>query len=155
MVEDMRRKLVLSFVAMLVVAGCGSGDEEALGLGDRPLDRCSVITVDEAEAWLGAPVTAAPAETIAGEPDLVTCLYAGSNATVLVQVYDGEVYFAEPGSPARDGDDLAGLGDDAWRRDDTVKFLQNDWSVSVSQIIGLVDPDALMKMAELVSERLP
>ena len=150
----MRRKLAISFVAMLVLAGCGSGDDEVLGLGDRPLDRCSVITVDEAEKWLGAPVTAAPSEA-AGEPNPVTCLYSGSNATVLVQIYDGAVYFAEPGSQARTGDDVTGLGEDAWRRDDTVKFLQNDWSVSVGQIIGLIDPDALMEMAELISERLP
>lgn len=141
---------------LATVAGCGgSNDATSSGNGDRELDRCSLITADEAGQWIGAPVTAAPAEGIDGNPDPVTCLYEGSTAKVLVQVYDGEVYFAEPGSPSRVGEDVEGLGEDAFIGDGSVRFLQNGWSASVGQISGPVDDDSLLAMARLMSSRLP
>ncbi|MGB8362233.1 MAG: hypothetical protein WCE80_12625 [Acidimicrobiia bacterium] len=146
------------FGAMLLlasVAGCGGSDDNTLGIGDTDLDRCSLITVDEAGQWLGAPVTAAPAEGIDGNPDPVTCLYEGSNAMVLVQVYEGEEFFAEPGSSSRVGEDVEGLGEDAFMDNDSVKFLQDGWAASVSQISGLVATDSLLGMAHLMSSRLP
>jgi hypothetical protein len=135
------------------VAACG-GEEEVLGLGDRDLDRCSLITVEEAEDWLGAPVDAAPSEAL-GEPDPVTCYYQGANGSILLQVRDGAVYHAEPGSPSRIGEDVPGVGEDAFRDNDSVQFLENDWSVSVSQISGVPNMDNLIEMAGLVAERLP
>jgi hypothetical protein len=149
-----RRWLMIVLALATAVAACGS-DNEVLGLGDRDLDRCSLITVEEAEDWLGAPVEAATSEGLDGEADPVTCYYEGANGSILLQVYDGAVFFAEPGSPARLGEDVAGLGEDAFRDNDSVKFLQNDWSASVSQISGVADIDHLMEMAELMSERLP
>ena len=74
---------------------------------------------------------------------------------MLVQVYDGAVYFAEPGSPSRIGEDLTGLGEDAWTKTGDVNFLQNDWTVSVSRISGQVSDAALLEMAELISSKLP
>jgi len=150
----MMKRLLTILVLVSIIAACG-GEEETLGLGERELDRCSLITIDEAAAWLGGPVEAAPSESLDGVSDLVTCLYEGATGSVLVQVYDGEVYFAEPGSPARLGEDVAGLGEDAFRDNDSVKFLQNDWAASVSQIGGIANIDHLMQMAELMSERLP
>lgn len=143
--------LVIALAA--AVAACG-GEEEVLGLGDRELDRCSLVTVEEAEDWLGAPVEAAPSESL-GEPNPVTCYYQGASGSILLQVRDGAVFHAEPGSPSRSGEDVPGIGEDAFRDNDSVQFLQNDWSVSVSQIGGLPDIENLTDMARLVSERLP
>ena len=84
-----------------------------------------------------------------------TCLYEGANATVLLQVRDGSVFFAEPGSESRTGEDVDGLGEDAFVDSESVEVLQNDWSVAIGQIIGRVDQDALVEMARIVSSRLP
>ncbi len=151
------RSLALFGAVLLLVstAGCGGGSDDTSSNGDRALDRCSLVTPDEAAQWIGAPVTAAPAEGIDGNPDPVTCMYEGSSAMVLVQVYDGEIYFAEPGSPSRVGEDVEGLGEDAFIGDGSVRFLQNGWSASVGQISGLVDDDSLLAMAHLMSSRLP
>lgn len=153
----MRKLAALTVVLAFTVTACGNGgDEDALGMGDRGLDRCSLITADEAEQWFGSPVSAAPSEGFDGEPDLVTCLYeAETGASVLIQVYDGDVFFAEVGSGSRTGETLEGLGEDAWTDAGTVKFLQNDWSASVSRIIGSVSDEALLEMARLMSSRLP
>jgi hypothetical protein len=146
---------LLLVLAMTIVA-CG-GDDDVLGLGDRDLDRCSLIDATEAEDWLGQPVAVAPAGGIDGEPDPITCLYQSEqdNRSVLVQVYDGAVFFAEVGSAARTGETLDGLGEDAWATTGKVAFLQSDWSVSVAQISGLIPDDDLLEMAQLISSRLP
>lgn len=138
-------------------AGGGGGDDDVLGLGDRGLDRCSLISEAEAEQWLGTPVVAAPADGIDGEPDPVTCFYENedSRTTFLVQVYDGEVFFAEEGSGARTGETIDGLGEDAWKGQGSVSFLQNDWSASVALISGLIPDEDILEMAELMSSRLP
>ena len=63
----MRKPAALTIVLAMIVAACGNGgDEDALGMGDRGLDRCSLITVDEAGQWLGSPVFAAPSEGFDG-----------------------------------------------------------------------------------------
>lgn len=139
----------------LVVVGCGGANDGTLGIGDTDLDRCSLVTTDEAEQWVGAPVTAAPSEGIDGNPDPVTCMYEGSSAKVLAQVYEGEEYFAQPGSASRIGEDVAGLGEDAFMDTDSVKFLQDGWATSVAQISGPVGTDSLLEMAHLISSRLP
>jgi hypothetical protein len=150
------------FVALaiaLIATACGGGDsdDDVLGLGDQDLDRCSLMTAEEAEQWLDSTVSAAPSEGFDGKPDLVTCFYEvdGTFSSVLVQVYDGEVYFAEPGSAARTGETLQGLGDDAWTQAGDVNFLQDDWTVSVSRISGQVPDADLLEMAQLISSRLP
>lgn len=151
------RRLLTAVLALALTAcgsGDGGGDGETLGEG-RPLDRCSLITIDEAAEWLGSPVTAAPSEGLDGQPSPVTCLYEGANATVLVQVRDGDIFHSEPGSPSRIGDDIPGLGEDAYGDGSSVNFLQNDWSVAVGLIIGLLDEAALQEVAEAVSARLP
>ena len=140
-------------VLALGLAACGGDDGgEAEG---RELDRCALLTAGEAAEWLGEPVEVGPSEILDEDPDPVTCLYEGSRATVLVQVRDGAVYFAERGSDARTGEDVSDLGEDAFGDSESVKFLQNDWAVSVSRIIGLVDEDALLEMARVISGRLP
>lgn len=151
----MRRLLLLSAALALVVAACGGGDGDTLGAEGRELDRCSLITTEEAAQWLGDPVTAAPSEGADGNPSPVTCLYEGANASVLLQVRDGAVYFAEPGSDSRTGQDVAGIGEDAFIDSDGIEFLQNDWSVSIGLILGILDQEAFVGMAEIVSGRLP
>jgi hypothetical protein len=154
----MLRRIAFLWLVAFVVAACGDGNEEgALGVGDRGLDRCSLLTVEEVERWIG-PLESEPAPSDSlGEPDLVTCYYkaADSPNSILVQAYDGEVFFAERGSQSRTGPDVSGLGEDAWRDQDSVKFLQNEWSVSVSKILGGFDDEALLDLAQLVSPRLP
>jgi hypothetical protein len=150
------RKLMLLFIAMaLVVTACGDEDGDTPGAEGRDLDRCSLMTVEEAAQWLGDPVTAAPSEDLDGSPSPVTCLYEGANASVLLQVRDGAVYFAEPGSASRTGEDVDGIGEDAFMDSDSIEVLQNDWSVAIGLITGLVEDDALLGMAEIVSDRLP
>jgi hypothetical protein len=155
-------RLIALFVALaiaLIATACGGGDsdDDVLGLGDQDLDRCSLMTAEEAEQWLDGTVSAAPSEGIDGKPDLVTCLYEvdGTFSSVFVQVYDGEVYFAEPGSAARTGETLQGLGDDAWTQAGDINFLQDDWTVSVTRISGQVPDADLLEMAQLISSRLP
>lgn len=153
------RIAVIAVTLALGVAACGgeAGDDGALGVGERGLDRCSLISPDEATTWLESQVTATHADGIYGEPDLVTCLYQADDSanSVLVQVYDGDVFYAEKGSPARTGEDLDGLGEDAWTKDGDVNFLQNKWTVSVSRVIGSVTDESLLEMAKLISSRLP
>lgn len=151
----MRKLLVLSVAMAIALAACGGGDDDALGAEGRELDRCSLMTVEEAAQWLGDPVTAAPSEDFDGNPDPVTCFYEGANASVLLQVRDGAVYFAEPGSASRTGEDVDGIGEDAFMDSDSIEVLQNDWSVAIGLITGLLPDDALVGMAEIVSGRLP
>ncbi len=154
--------LLAIVITASVLPSCGGGgDKDVLGLGDRELDRCSLITASEAEQWIGGSVAdPTPIEGFDGKPDPVTCEYgSGETGTnVLIQVYDGDIYFAEPGSASRTGETLDGLGEDAFIGDGSVKFLQNHWAVSVSWISGggrqLPDQD-LIDMAKLMSSRLP
>lgn len=150
----MTRFVVLVLAASVMVAACGGGDDSG-NVEGRELDRCSLVTVEEAEDWLGAPVEAAPSEDLDGSPDLVTCYYQGATGSILLQVRDGAVYFAERGSAARLPQDVPDLGEDAHMDNDSVRFLQNDWSVSVGQIGGVPDAAELLEMARLVSSRLP
>ena len=144
-------------IAMMVSACGGGGGDDVLGLGDRNLDRCSLISAGEAEQWLGGIVSVAPSDGIDGEPDPITCLYQKVDAftSFLIQVYDGEVFFAEEGSASRTGETIDGLGEDAWVGDGKVKFLQNDWSASVSRISGTIPDEDILEMAQLMSSRLP
>ena len=144
-------------IAMMVSACGGGGGDDVLGLGDRNLDRCSLISAGEAEQWLGGTVSVAPSDGIDGEPDPITCLYQKVDAftSFLIQVYDGEVFFAEEGSASRTGETIDGLGEDAWVGDGKVKFLQNDWSASVSRISGTIPDEDILEMAQLMSSRLP
>ncbi|MGB7861735.1 MAG: hypothetical protein WBM90_14670 [Acidimicrobiia bacterium] len=153
------RRLVSFVVVLLVLAACGGDDAGSGGGGgdERELDRCSLVSAQEAEEWIGVG-TAQPSEGIDGEPDLVTCLYANEaeDMIILVQVYDGEVYFAEKGSGSRvGGTDVADLGEDAFYQDGAYRFKQNDWSVSVARISGLIPDESLLEMAELIESRLP
>ena len=81
--------VLVTLALALIVAACGSGNDggDVLGLGDRDLDRCSLISAQEAEQWLGGTVSAAPSDGIDGKPDPVTCLYEveGSFNSVFVQ----------------------------------------------------------------------
>lgn len=151
----MRKLLLLCLALALASVACGGDGGETLGADGRELDRCSLMTTEEAAQWLGDPVTAAPSEGLDGDPSPVTCLYEGTNATVLLQVRDGAVYFSEPGSDSRTGEDVEGIGDDAWIDSDGIEILQNDWSVSIGLIIGLLEDEAFVEMAEIVSGRLP
>lgn len=151
----MRKHLIQAISIALIVAACGGDDGNTLGVGERDLDRCSLMTVEEAAEWLGDPVSAAPSEGFDGDPNPVTCRYDGANATVLVQVRDGAVFFSEPGSDARTGEDVEGLGEDAFMDADSIEFLQNDWSVSIGLISGLPEDGALLEIAPIISDRLP
>lgn len=154
-----RQIALLAILFALFAAACGDGGSggDAVGSGDRDLDRCSLVTAQEAEKWFGTTVSVGPSEGFDGEPDPVTCLYQaeGSFDSVLVQVYDGEVYFAEPGSAARTGETLDGLGEDAWTQEGDVNFLQSNWTVSVTRITGRLADADLLEMAQLISSRLP
>ncbi len=103
------RGIALVFLLVMAVSACGG--EDVLGMGDRQLDRCSLMSAEESEQWLGASLSEpASSEGIDGEPDPVTCLYQNEMASLLIQVYDGEEFFAEEGSPARTGETIEGLG---------------------------------------------
>jgi len=56
---------------------------------------------------------------------------------------------------ARTGETLEGLGEDAWTKEGDVNFLQDNWTASVTRITGRVSDADLLKMAELISSRLP
>jgi hypothetical protein len=116
-----------------------------------------LISAGEAEQWLGGTVSVAPSDGIDGKPDPITCLYQKVDAftSILIQVYDGEVFFAEEGSASRTGDTIDGLGEDAWIGDGKVGFLQNGWSASVSRISGTIPDEDILEIAQLMSSRLP
>ncbi len=150
--------LCATLAVALVVSACGGGGgDDVLGLGDRNLDRCSLISAGEAEQWLGGTVSVAPSDGIDGKPDPITCLYQKADAftSILIQVYDGEVFFAEEGSASRTGETIDGLGEDAWIGDGKVGFLQNGWSASVSRISGTIPDEDILEIAQLMSSRLP
>lgn len=150
--------LFVTLAVALVVSACGGGGgDDVLGLGDRGLDRCSLISAVEAEQWFGGAVLVAPSDGIDGTPDPITCMYQkeGAFTSVLIQVYDGEVFFAEVGSASRTGETFDGLGEDAWIGDGKVGFLQNGWSASVSRISGTIPDEAILEMAQMMSSRLP
>jgi len=156
----MSSKRIITLAVVLVLGACGGsgGDDDVLGLGDRNLDRCSLITAGEAEQWIGAPISdPAPSEGFDGEPDPVTCFYENPDtlASILVQVYDGEVFFAEEGSGARTGETIEGLGEDAFMDNGAVRFLQNGWSASVARIFGPIPDEDILEAAEIMSSRLP
>jgi hypothetical protein len=55
----------------------------------------------------------------------------------------------------RVGETVEGLGQDAWIGDGSIQFLQNEWSASVSRIMGQISDEGLIEIAELMSSRLP
>lgn len=153
------RRLVGFGVLLLVLAACGGDDAGSGGGGgdERELDRCSLVSAQEAEKWIGVG-TAQPADGFDGNPDLETCRYSNEaeDMIILVQVYDGEQYHADEGSGAREGaTDVAGLGEDGFYINGAYRFLQDGWSVSVARIIGLIPDESLLEMAELIEARLP
>ena len=74
----------------------------------------------------------------------MTCFYRGATGSVLLQVRDGAVYFAEPGSPARLEQDVTDLGEDA--------HMDNAFHAGEEEA---AHPAELLEMARLVSSRLP
>lgn len=157
----MRQHALLLIPFALLIAACGGSDgtdSDELGVGDRDLNRCSLVSVDEAEGWLGNGVIAEPPDGVDGDPDGTACRYQldGEPDSILLQVYNGEVFWAEEGSETRIGETFTGLGEDAYVQTGGVYFLQDDWSVSISRLLGnRVTDEHLMEMAELVSSRLP
>lgn len=140
-------------VGLLVVVSCGGGDEKTLGEG---ANSTGVASSRSRKPGSGSGNRSTQNRARAPtEPGPVTCLLEGADAIVLVQVRDGDVFHSEPGSSSRVGEDVADLGEDAYSSGDDVDFLQNDWSVSVSVIFGLVDEAALIEIAQIVSDRLP
>lgn len=189
----MRRSIwMISVAAMvLIVAACGgdSGDGDDTGAdttttqattgggdetttqapagtsGDRTVDVCSLVSTSEAEAWLGAGVVSDLAAGPTG-PDPQGCTFtsADANAQILLQVYDGEKYFAGPDNAELHPNAVIvpGLGETGFtsnvigsESNVSVHFLQNDWAVSVSDIAGGIPIDDLVAMAQLVSANLP
>lgn len=75
---------------------------------------------------------------------------------VLVQVYDGEKYFAQPDNEIfTDSVIVPNLGEVGFTAGSAAHFLQNDWAVSVSSIAGGVPDADLVAMAQLISTNLP
>ena len=154
------RRVVLIVVLGLLAVACGGGgepgEETSNGGGDRDFDRCSLVSGEEAEQWLGTPVDyVGPADLPVGAED--TCSYESSanQMRILLQVSDGEQYFAFEGSGARGPVTLEGLGEDAHTDGTYVAFLQDGFSVRVSQIQGNIPQQDLEEMAQLVESRLP
>jgi len=149
----------LFVVLMMVLAACGGGSPEGggdNGGGDREFDRCTLMTAEEAEQWLGSPVDEVePADLPVGADS--TCSYRSTSneRSILIQVDDGEFYFAEEGSGARGPETISGLGEDAHTDGTYVAFLKDGWSVRVSQIQGAMTQAQLEEIAHLIESRLP
>lgn len=159
------RKSILLFVLALVVAACGGdsgnggadgGDGGDGGDGDRSVAACDLLSADEAAQWLGgSPVDAGPSDAPGSQDE--TCSYRNDEAAmqILLQVRDGEQYFAGPDSGARGPDDVDGIGEDGHTDGSYVAFLANGFSVRVSQIQGPVTYEDLEEIAKLIESRLP
>lgn len=156
----MRRASLVLVLAVLVAAcggdGGGGGSAEGGGGGDRDFDRCSLMTAEEAEQWLGSPVDSVGPSDMPVNSE-VTCSYQSTTneKIVLLQVYDGEKYFAFAGSDVRGPDTIAGLGEDAHTDGDSLSFLKDDFTVSISRIQGTITVAELEEIARLIESRLP
>jgi hypothetical protein len=153
-------KGLLILVLMLLIAACGGADvadnDDGGGSGgDRDFDRCSIMSAEEAAQWLGSPVVVGPSDVPVGAEN--TCRYRNDAAEmqVLIQIYDGEKYWAFPGSATRGPTDIADLGEDAHADGDSVSFLKNEFAASVSRIQGDIPAEDLEAIARLLEPRLP
>lgn len=147
--------LATILITSLVASACG-GDSDGSGGGDgREIDVCSLITVSEAEVWLGGPVEPpAPYDGPNPEP---TCVYksTGAQTQILLQVYDGDKYYGGDNAELHPDATPVAVGEKGYAETGTVGFLQNGWTVSVSRTSGPVTDESLMAAAQTVSGRLP
>lgn len=146
------RNVTLTMIVFLI-AGCGGSDVEADR--GRAIEVCSLITLAEAEAWLGGPVDPpAPYDGPNPEP---TCVYksSGAQTQVLLQVYDGVEYYSGDNAELHPEATPIQIGSEGYAEPGSVGFTQNGWTVSISRISGPVTDEALLAAANTVSSRLP
>lgn len=158
--RDMSRRpktiaITTLLLTALVVSACG-GDSDGSATGEgRQIDVCSLITVAEAEVWLGGPVEPpAPYDGPNPEP---TCVYksTGAQSQILLQVRDGAKYYGGDNAEVHPDATPVAIGEKGFAESGSVGFLQNDWTVMVSRTSGPVTEESLMAAAQTVSGRLP
>jgi hypothetical protein len=154
MARGVTKRLATFGVVALTLISCGGGEDNAGGDG-RNIETCTLITVAEAEAWLGGPVEP-PAPYDGPDPE-PTCVYrsAGAQTQILLQVYDGEQYYGGDNSEIHPDAQPVDVGETGYIENGSVAFLQNDWSVSITRISGPVSDESLVAAARTVSSRLP
>lgn len=160
------RRVLLAVLLVLAVPACGggsgtdqgsdSGGGSIQGDGEREFDRCTLITAEEAEQWLGSPVDHVGPADLPVDAD-ATCNYqsTANEKIILFQVNDGERYFASEGSGARGPDTITGIGEDAHTDGTYVEFLSDGYAVRVSRIQGDIPLADLEEIALLLESRLP
>ena len=172
--------LATAALALFVLAACGS-DGDGYGNGGSPtatepvatasaptdgapsieIDPCALVTADQAEAVLGAPVGPTQPSEI---PPIVSCTYQTNSELLYVQliVYENE-------AQARQGFDLAvdvndfteidGLGEDAYNSQPIfdVSVLRGVYELSIDISAG--EPETQLEqateLARTALERLP
>jgi hypothetical protein len=150
-----RKRFGAIALTVLVSLLTACGGSEAFEGGGRDIDVCSLITVAEAEAWLGGPVDP-PAPYDGPDPE-TTCAYTSSGAQTrfLLQVYDGPEFYSGDNAELHPEATPVQLGTEGYAEPGSVGFLQNDWAVLVSRISGPVTDESLLAAANTVSNRLP
>lgn len=151
----MRSIAVMILALSILLFACGGSGESTGGQEGRSIEPCSLITAAEAEVWLGGPVDP-PAPYTGPDPE-PTCVYKspGAQTQILLQVYDGEVYYGGDNLENHPDSQPIDVGDKGISEVGSVEFLQNDWTVSISRISGPVTEESLLAAALLVSSRLP
>jgi hypothetical protein len=148
------RIVAVALLMVLVSTSCG-GSADTTEQGGRDIEVCALITAAEAEAWLGGPVDQ-PAPYDGPDPE-PTCVYksSGAQTQILLQVYDGDVYYSGDNPEIHPDATPIGVGSEGYAEPGSVGFLQNGWSVSITRISGPVTDASLLAAANTVSSRLP
>lgn len=158
-IPPMKRLSMFVLVCVLAVSCGGEGGEDDgtdTGTSGREFDRCTLLTAEEAEQWLGSPVDGVgPADLPVGAESTCELESTANEMILLIQVEDGEQYFASEGSGARGPVTITGLGEDAHSDGDSVSFLQNSFAVRVSRIQGVIPVEDLEEIAHIIESRLP
>ncbi|MGH8195923.1 MAG: hypothetical protein ACREQ8_16225 [Woeseiaceae bacterium] len=154
-------KLLLTQCALLLLAACSSDEgaaETAAPTADIP-DPCALVTGADAEQALGAPISESDRPREANNEYLATCRYVAPRgagvAVMTIMVHgpeSGRAGFRSLREQPFDIEDVAGVGDEAFRIADTLYVLQGEVFFSIG---GDLAPEQAKALAMKAIGRLP
>lgn len=117
-------RLVTLGIVTLALVSCGGGDGSGND-GGRSIDPCALISVAEAEVWLGGAVEP-PAPYDGPDPE-PTCVFrsTGAQTQILLQGYDGAQYYGDDNAELHPDAQPLGVGEKGYIDNGSVGFLQN------------------------------
>lgn len=152
--------LLLAQCALLLLAACRSdeGAAETAGTVTDIPDPCALVTEADAEEALGAPISESDRPREANNEYLATCRYVAPRGagvavmTIMVHGQSGRAGFSSLREQPFEIEDVAGVGDEAFRIADTLYVLQGEVFFSIG---GDLAPEQAKTLAMNVIGRLP